>query len=84
MTEGGIGRRAGLGAKMCLRRLHALSSTSTTGEKEKKGKARELMAPTNGQIDTVTPPKKAHDIDALITQELLTIYSRGERRAILK
>lgn len=75
MTEGGLGRRAGLGAKLALKRLHALSN-SNTKEKEKKGKGKEV-ALVSIESD-VSPPKKARDIDALITQELLVVYSRGE------
>lgn len=75
MTEGGLGRRAGLGAKLALKRLDALNN-SNIKEKEKKGKGREV-ALVNVESD-VSPPKKAKDIDALITQELLVVYSRGE------
>ncbi|KAK9898705.1 hypothetical protein P389DRAFT_167255, partial [Cystobasidium minutum MCA 4210] len=75
MTEGGLGRRAGLGAKLALRRLNALQSNSSSTEKEKKGKGREIAL--NSVESDVSPPKKAKDIDALITQELLVVYSRG-------
>lgn len=75
MTEGGLGRRAGLGAKLALKRLDALNN-SNIKEKEKKGKGREVALVT--VESDVSPPKKAKDIDALITQELLVVYSRGE------
>lgn len=88
MVDGGLGRRAGIGAKLALKRLNALhtgessnaiattSSTATSG-KNKKGKAFALSGANTVESD-VSPPKKANDIDAIITQELLVAYSRGE------
>lgn len=91
MVDGGLGRRAGLGAKLALKRMNALGGASTSGpsttvvttvkeKNSKKGKEVALLGNANGGIveSDVSPPKKAKDIDALITQELLVAYSRGE------
>jgi len=88
MVDGGLGRRAGFGAKLALKRMNALNAaesssnatvtapTATNG-RSKKGKEVAMSGTSNVESD-VSPPKRAKDIDALITQELLVAYSRGE------
>ena len=68
MDERGLGRRAGFGIKMCLRRLDATASISS--EKSKAVAKAASGAPS--------APKRARDIDALVTQELLKAYAKGE------
>ena len=60
MSEGGVGRRAGFGVKLCLKRLGALDTESASKR----------------SVDA-TLPKKARDIDALVSQELLHAYGKG-------
>lgn len=63
MSDGGAGRRAGFGVKLCLKRLGPLGEESTSRR----------------SVDA-TLPRKAKDIDALVTQELLLAYGKGECR----
>lgn len=87
MVDGGLGRRAGLGAKLALKRMNALSApensqnaiaTTSTASSTKGKKGKETALPNTGTLEShVSLPKKAKDIDAIITQELLVAYSRG-------
>jgi hypothetical protein len=91
MFAGGLGRRAGFGAKLCLKRMKSLSSESkntvstatSSTEKSNSKKGKEVALANSKALDALSgtkPPKMAKDMDALITQELMVAYARGELR----
>lgn len=87
MVDGGLGRRAGLGAKLALKRMNALNApersrnaitTTSAAINLKSRKGKEIAASSSDALEShVSPPKNAKDIDAIITQELIVAYSRG-------
>jgi hypothetical protein len=70
LDKGGLGRRAAIGVKMCLRKIPSTSSPASAGG-NKKEVAR--LAET-----TPDAPKKANDIDALVTEELMKAYTTSK------
>lgn len=84
MSEGGLGRRAGYGIKLCLRRLGSLEPEHkqvveiTDKRKSKKQLALGASADSAEVTQAAVPPKKAKDVDALVAEEILKAYSQGE------
>jgi len=76
MVDGGLGRRAGFGIKLCLKRLGSLEDSPASASGTGKGRARDTN--TNGGGDAVALPKRAKEMDALVTGELLKAYGKGE------
>jgi hypothetical protein len=74
-SAGGIGRRAAFGIKMCLRKLDATAATAAPAA---SGSGTKAVAKTSAETAaTQSAPKRARDIDAMITQELLKAYAKG-------
>lgn len=87
MSEGGLGRRAGFGIKLCLQRLEkqkeAESSTEvvTSSQRRKQAKrgAAEEDAASGSVAKEVAGPQWPNKMDELVTEELLFAYHIGER-----
>lgn len=75
MTEGGLGRRAAFGIKLCLRRMGSMEGTPSSSS---TGKNKDTAGSTIMVADETLLPKRAKDIDALVTKELLETYAKGE------
>ncbi|CAD6581665.1 MAG: hypothetical protein CYPHOPRED_001675 [Cyphobasidiales sp. Tagirdzhanova-0007] len=68
MNEGGLGRRAGMGVKLCLQRMTDPSGGVNTSKKD-------VARAANSETEVgVQGPRKGNDIDALVTQEILFAY----------
>ena len=72
MNEGGLGRRAGMGVKLCLQRMTDPSGGVNTSKKD-------VARAANSETEVgVQGPRKGNDIDALVTQEILFAYGISE------
>lgn len=85
MSDGGLGRRAGYGIKLCLRRLGSLSSETDASAASlsqagdaRKGKKKAIAAASTTDGDDSSLPKRAKDVDAMVAEQLLQAYSKGE------
>ena len=84
MKEGGLGRRAGLGIKLCLQRMggpivvgnrSTSGSAATSTSTSKNQLVRSSDADSEKEVDS---PRRAKEIDALVTEELLFAYTLSE------